>query len=127
MAAFTGHLQADGYVGFGALYDPARTKPGPTIEVACRAHCQRRFYDVWESTKSPVAKEALERIAAIYRIEDKARFAPVTERVAHRAEPHPFSRRSSPGPRPPSQSCRQSRLAEAFRYTIKRVRRCRAS
>ena len=37
MAAFTGFLQAGGYAGFEALYDPARTKPGPITEVACLA------------------------------------------------------------------------------------------
>jgi hypothetical protein len=52
--------------------------------VACLAHCRRKFYDVWEATKSPIAKEALDRIAAVYAIEDKARFAPVAERVEHR-------------------------------------------
>jgi transposase len=38
LAGFTGFLQADGYAGFEALYDPARGKPGPIIEVACWAH-----------------------------------------------------------------------------------------
>jgi transposase len=86
MASFTGFLQADGYAGFDRLYAPARTKPGPIIEVACWAHCRRKFFDVWEATKSPVAKEALDRIAAIYAIEDQARFAPAAERVEHRTE-----------------------------------------
>jgi len=35
LANFTGFLQADAYSGFAALYNPARTKPGPIIEVAC--------------------------------------------------------------------------------------------
>jgi hypothetical protein len=39
---------------------------------------------VWEATKSPVAKEALDRIAAIYVIETKAQFAAIAERVEHR-------------------------------------------
>src|SRR5712692_8637709 len=56
MTAFTGFLQADAYAGFEALYDAARTKPGPITEVACWAHCRRKFFDVWEATKSPVAK-----------------------------------------------------------------------
>ena len=34
MAGFTGCLQADGYAGFEALYDAARSKPGPIVEVA---------------------------------------------------------------------------------------------
>jgi transposase len=41
---------------------------------------------VWETTKSPIAREALDRIAAVYAIEDKARFAPAAERVEHRKE-----------------------------------------
>jgi Transposase IS66 family len=36
------------------------------------------------STKSTVAKAALDRIAQFYAIEDKARFAPPDERLAHR-------------------------------------------
>jgi transposase len=43
MAAFTGFLQADGYAGFEALYDPARTKPGPITEVACLARQGRKM------------------------------------------------------------------------------------
>lgn len=84
LASFTGFLQADGYAGFEGLYNPARTTPGPITEVACWAHCRRKFFDVWEATQSPLAKEALDRIAAVYAIEDKARFAPAAERVEHR-------------------------------------------
>ena len=90
MAGLTGFLQAHGYAGFEALYHPARTTPGPIIEVACRAHCRRKFYDVWEATKSPVAKEALDRIAAFYAIEDKARFAPAAERLEYRCGTTPL-------------------------------------
>jgi transposase len=121
LASFTGMLQADGYAGFEALYAPARTRPGPITEVACWAHCRRKFFDVWEATKSPVARDALDRIAAIYAIEDRARFAPVAERVAHRTETGPlldaffqwteFTLTKLSG---------KSALAEAFRYTIKR-------
>src|SRR5579885_885233 len=76
MASFSGFLQADGYAGFAALFDQARPGRGPITEVACWAHCRRKFFDVWEATKSPVAKEALDRIGAFYGIEEKARFAP---------------------------------------------------
>jgi len=70
MAGFNGFLQADGYSGFDALYDAGRANSGilantSITEVACWAHCRRKFFDVWEATKSPVAKEALDRIAAI--------------------------------------------------------------
>jgi transposase len=53
-------------------------------------HCRRKFFDVWEATKSPVAKEALDRIGAVYAIEDKARFAPAAERVEHRRQTAPL-------------------------------------
>lgn len=55
-----------------------------------------------------MAKEALDRIAAIYAIEAKARFAPIDERVAHRTETV-LPRMSA-----------KSALAEAFRYILKR-------
>src|SRR5260370_11081866 len=93
MESFTGFLQPDGYAGFERLYKPARNNPpprarssGPITEVACWAHCRRKLFDVWKATKSPVAKEALARIAAVYAIEDKARFAPAADRVEHRNE-----------------------------------------
>ena len=89
MASFTGLLQADGYSGFEKLYDPSRAKPGPITEVACWAHCRRGFFDEWEHHKSPTAKEALDRIAAIYAVEARAAFAPVAERVELRRETAP--------------------------------------
>jgi hypothetical protein len=121
MASFTGFLQADGYAGFERLYDPARTNPGPIIEVACWAHCRRKFFDVWEATKSPVAKEALDRIAAIYAIEDKARFAPAAERVEYRKETAPLLDAffAWAGATVVKLSGKLE-LAKAFRYTITR-------
>jgi hypothetical protein len=121
LATFTGFLQADGYAGFEALYDPARTNPGPITEVACWAHCRRKIFEVWEATKSPVAKEALDRIAAFYAIEAKAQFAPPAERLAHRAATAPlldafFAWAEGTVIRLSGKSA----LAEAFRYTITR-------
>ena len=82
----------------------------PITEVACWAHCRRKFFDVWEATKSPVAKEALDRIAAIYVIEAKARFAPAAERLEHREETAPLLESFfDMGRKPPRPSCRPSR------------------
>ena len=121
LASFTGLLQADGYAGFEALYDPARTKPGPIIEVACWAHCRRKFFDVWETTKSPVAREALDRIAAVYAIEARAQFAPAAERVAHRAETAPLlAAFFAWAEATVTKLSAKSALADAFRYAIKR-------
>jgi hypothetical protein len=121
LKGFTGFLQADGYAGFEALYDPARAKPGPITEVACWAHCRRKVFDVWETTKSPVAKEALDRIAAFYVIEAKAQLAPAAERLAHRATTAPLlAAFFAWADKTVTKLSAKSALADAFRYTIKR-------
>ena len=95
--------------------------PGPITEVACWAHCRRKIFDVWDATKSPVAKEALDRIAAVYVIEEKARFAPTAERVEHRKETAPLIEAFFTWAKATeARLSAKSALAEAFRYTIKR-------
>jgi transposase len=121
LANFTGFLQADAYAGFEALYGPARTKPGPITEVACWAHCRRKIFDVWETTKSPVAKEAIDRIGAFYAIEAKARFAPADERVRHRTETAPLIASFFDwAERVVTKLSAKSELAKALLYSIKR-------
>lgn len=89
--------------------------------MACWAHCRRKLDDVWVAKQSAVAKEAIDRIRAFYEIEDKARFAPTEERLAHRAETRPlvdaFFDWAGKTVRKLSA---KSDLAEAFNYTIKR-------
>jgi hypothetical protein len=72
---FTGTLQADGYAGFDAVYETGRIQ-----EAACWAHVRRKFYDLHVAHKSPVAAEAIERIAALYAIEKEIRSHPADER-----------------------------------------------
>ncbi|MCK3802120.1 transposase [Sinorhizobium meliloti] len=38
-------------------------------EAACWAHWRRDFYDIWTSNKSEIAREALDRIGALFRHE----------------------------------------------------------
>jgi len=121
LASFTGFLQADAYGGFEALYDTARINPGPITEVACWAHCRRKFFDVWETSKSSVAKEALDRIAAFYAVEAKAKFIPPPERLRRRAETLPlldgfFAWAHDVVVKLSTKSA----LADAFRYAINR-------
>ncbi len=80
LSEFRGILQADGYAGFAKLYGGNRI-----MEAACLAHVRRRFWDVHETTKSPLAREALNRIGALYRIEDTIRGRPPDQRQAVRA------------------------------------------
>src|SRR5450631_2482097 len=72
---FTGTLQADGYAGFDAVYETGRIQ-----EAACWAHVRRKFYDLHVAHKSPVAAEAIERIAALYAIEKEIRGHPADQR-----------------------------------------------
>jgi transposase len=72
---FTGTLQADGYAGFDAVYETGRIQ-----EAACWAHVRRKFYDLRLAHKSPVAAEAIERIAALYAIEKEIRGHATDER-----------------------------------------------
>jgi transposase len=68
---FTGVLQADGYSGFLKIYEKGEVK-----EASCWAHVRRYFFDLHESQKSPIAAEALERIAALYAVESDIRGRP---------------------------------------------------
>jgi transposase len=43
--------------------------PPRILHAACWAHARRKFFDVFETTKSPIAEEALRRISELYRIE----------------------------------------------------------
>jgi hypothetical protein len=64
LRGFKGILQADGYGGFTEIY-----RGGEVVEAACMAHARRKFWDAHEKTKSALSREALERIAAFYKIE----------------------------------------------------------
>jgi transposase len=81
LQGFRGWLQADAFAGFNRLYK----EDGGIQEVACWAHVRRKFYDLQEAHPSPIASEALERIAALYAIEKEIRGRPPDERHQVRA------------------------------------------
>jgi len=72
---FSGILQADGYAGFNRLYETGRVQ-----EVGCWAHVRRPFYDLDVASDSPTAREALERIQALFAIEAEIRGRSADER-----------------------------------------------
>jgi transposase len=76
---FRGTVQADAYAGFNQLYEDGRIQ-----HAACWAHVRRHFYDLEQAHSSPVAREALQRIGALYRIEEPIRGRPPDERRAVR-------------------------------------------
>ena len=75
LARFRGFLHADGYAGFGPLYQADGAKPAPVAEVFCWSHVRRKFHDV-HLTGSPLAKEALDRIGRLFDIERAAHGLP---------------------------------------------------
>lgn len=75
LARFKGKLQADAFPGFNRLYES-----GSIREIACWAHVRRKFHDLYEAHQSPIAKEALDRIGALYVIEREIRGRPPDER-----------------------------------------------
>jgi transposase len=78
---FSGILQADGYTGFSKIYDGGRV-----LEAACWAQGRRKFVDLHELHKSPVAAQMMDRIGALYAIEHEIRSRPPEERHAVRRE-----------------------------------------
>ena len=81
LATYEGFAHADAYAGYNDAYRTGRIK-----EMACMAHVRREFFELYESTKLPVAGEAVLRIKKLYDVETQARFLPPAERVALRQE-----------------------------------------
>jgi transposase len=70
----------DDYAGYKALF-----AAGPT-ELACLAHIRRKFFDVHAASGSPLAEEALRRIAQLYAIEQQASGSATADRCALREQ-----------------------------------------
>ncbi|WP_408969411.1 IS66 family transposase [Paraburkholderia sp. BL6669N2] len=79
LESFNGTLQADAYGGYRAIYETGRV-----TEAACWAHARRQFYELHAARPNALNTEALERIGALYRIEETIRGKPPDQRRAHR-------------------------------------------
>jgi transposase len=84
LANARGILQADGYKGYAKLYEPGADGVLRLREAACWAHLRRDFHDFWASTKSEIAREALDRIGKLYDIERDINGQPADIRHAAR-------------------------------------------
>jgi transposase len=120
---FEGTLQADGYKGFTALYQPSLpNKPAKILECSCWAHCRRGFMELYKATKSPKAAEALMQIRRLYRIEREIR--------GRSAEERRIERQARAGPildalhtwlnATLAQTSKKGTLAAALRYPLNR-------
>ena len=81
MRDYEGFLHVDGFAGYDKLFAKGKAR-----EVGCLAHIRRRFFDIYESTCSPLAEKALKWIAALYRIEREINGSPPDARKAVRQE-----------------------------------------
>ncbi|PWB83856.1 MAG: IS66 family transposase [Methylocystaceae bacterium] len=114
---FKGVLHVDGYAGFEKLANEEKV-----ILAACWAHTRRKFYEVAQSTSSPIAEEALRRIGEIYVIEAEVRGRSPPDRLAARRQ------RSKPivdalrlwFEQQLSHISARSTLADAIRYALAR-------
>ncbi|PMS36268.1 transposase [Trinickia symbiotica] len=79
LASFAGTLQADAYGGYQAIYETGRV-----VEAACWAHARRQIYELHAARPNAFNTEALERIGALYKIEEAIRGKPPDERRAYR-------------------------------------------
>lgn len=122
LGRFQGWMHADGYAGFEELYRSGRVR-----EVACMAHIRRKFFDVHAAQGSEVAAEALQRIAALYAVEQEARGQPPDRRAELRqARASPLVEEFEGWLR--SQITRisgKTPLAAAIRYALSRLPRLR--
>ena len=65
----------DDYAGYKALFADGVT------ELACLAHVRRKFFELHAANGSPIAAEALQRIGALYALEQQAAGMTSTERL----------------------------------------------
>jgi hypothetical protein len=78
LKTFRGALQADAFAGFHHIY-------GEEIyEAACWAHARRKFHEIHLVHASSTTTEALNRIGALYAIEDEIRGKPTEHRLTIR-------------------------------------------
>jgi transposase len=117
LAEFKGILQVDGYGGYRAL-----AERGNVRLAFCWAHVRRRFYDLATAGPAPIASEALQRIAELYRLENGIRGRTADDRRALRQEKsRPLVEELKPWLRGKLELISQkTKLADAIRYTLSR-------
>ena len=85
LGSYAGIVQADAFSGFGRLYEPGRTA-GTMIEAGCWAHARRKFFELADLQKAPMAIEAVARIDAIFAVEREINGRKPDERRAVRTD-----------------------------------------
>jgi transposase len=84
---FSGYILADAHCIYDTLFrGDARLSPEdkPPDEVGCWSHCRRHFWEAAIATKEPVAREALLRIRALFKLEEGWSSLPPEQRAGKR-------------------------------------------
>lgn len=81
LAKWTGTLVCDDYKGYETVL-----KGEGRIEAGCLAHSRRKFDELLKANQSPVAAEAIQRIAWLYKIEREARGMTAADRLGLRQQ-----------------------------------------
>ena len=85
LANYSGICQADAYSGYNGLYVKGR-EPGSIIEAACWSHGRRKFYELADLKKAPLAIEAVRRIDELFAIEREINGQPPHRRLGVRQD-----------------------------------------
>ena len=78
--AWQGTLVCDDYAGYKAMFEQGVTEAG------CLAHARRKFHELWDPHKSPVAERALKFFGLLYDIEREVQPLDPGERRQQRQE-----------------------------------------
>ncbi len=78
--AWQGTLVCDDYAGYKAMFGLGVTEAG------CLAHARRKFHELWDPHKSPVAEQALKFFGLLYDIEREVQALDPGERRQQRQE-----------------------------------------
>ncbi|WP_088138650.1 IS66 family transposase [Achromobacter xylosoxidans] len=81
LGRWSGTLTCDDYAGYGSVF-----KLHGRVEAGCLAHARRKFDELAKSGASPIAAQALQRFAWLYRIEQEVSGASSAQRLAARRE-----------------------------------------
>ena len=79
LQGWEGTITCDDYKGYDTVFRAERR-----TEAGCLAHARRKFDELAKSHASPMATQAIQRIAGLYRIEQEAREMTATDRLALR-------------------------------------------
>ncbi len=81
LGRWSGTLTCDDYAGYGPVF-----KLHGRVEAGCLAHARRKFDELAKAGASPVANQALQHIAALYRIEQEVATLSSAQRLLARQQ-----------------------------------------